>query len=665
MKKYFDIDNSSIVSRARAYFHFRGKNIHVKQDWDRSVLKIEKNLKSAIEFIFNQFEKKSKPNQDQWKKINNTNPITPEDRDEYIPQDMKDCEDPNRPPSFWQVNPPLPGYYYSGKKSYYDISTKLWSKKKVLEPYEFIDIDTTHAKHTFSGKIAKWVFSLPLPTGILIDIASIHPTSPHIHIQKDQKWCFYVISTGSHEVKFDFYLDQRITEASYIPADSEKIITGALTGETQKLLQTLQNSSQSIEEKTRTLCNHIALFKKYSVEYQFYIYHKSIWQDYFYNLDESPLLECYSANTLYVALVRELGIPARLCSWHRLESSDEYGGNSHISNKTGHAWSEIWNGSEWILMDATPVQKDKNLVDDLKEDINREEENRKNEMSDMWFDSSSEKWLYDIYKSLEEEVRPMIAKNIRDLENILPREYILEEEWYFRSGKLDKRKLVQWKISGDSKIFTRNSQVDLDPELLLFEGILIDNSGSMGDVNVTWSPLREAVKSAIVRARTLEHFDVHFSIMVFNTEAHEVMKFGEKYTSKKNIIPSRLMRAVHDRWWTDISKPLEHMESLIQGYQSGWWNWRYGNITFIGDGEPTHGKTGKDLKKLIERIWTRYPITAYYISWWSQSSWALGSYFWEDNVEVIQNVDELSSAMMRTFNRKLKNRLTQMTSYNS
>jgi hypothetical protein len=76
----------------------------------------------------------------------------------------------------------------------------------------------------------------------------------------------------------------------------------------------------------------------------------------------------------------------------------------------------------------------------------------------------------------------MIAKNIRDLENILPREYHLEEQGYFRSGKLDKRKLVQWKVMGDSQIFTRNHQIDLEPELLLFEGIAIDNSGSMGDV---------------------------------------------------------------------------------------------------------------------------------------------------------------------------------------
>jgi hypothetical protein len=84
--------------------------------------------------------------------------------------------------------------------------------------------------------------------------------------------------------------------------------------------------------------------------------------------------------------MRELGIPARLCAGHMLDGRSEHGGKSHISNQTGHAWSEIWDGSSWALMDATPRQKDKNIIDDLKEEIERAEEERKNEMSDMGFD---------------------------------------------------------------------------------------------------------------------------------------------------------------------------------------------------------------------------------------------------------------------------------------
>lgn len=227
-----------------------------------------------------------------------------------------------------------------------------------------------------------------------------------------------------------------------------------------------------------------------------------------------------------------------------IDNRSEYQGQSHVSNQTGHAWSEIWNGNEWVLMDATPKQKDARLVEDLKDEMAREAEARRSEMNDMGFDGDGEQGLYKTYKELEEEVQPLIARNIRDLENILPRKYYLQETGYFRAGKLDKRKLVQWKISGDSQIFTRNLEETLDPELLLFEGIVIDKSGSMGTIDTDGSPLREAIKSAIIRAKTLEHFDVHFSIIVFDTEPTEVMSFGEKFTTKKNTIPSRIMRAV-------------------------------------------------------------------------------------------------------------------------
>jgi hypothetical protein len=70
-------------------------------------MKVERSLKSAIAFIFNQYEKKQ-TQKDQGQKQNNSSPIPPQDQDEYIPQDMEDKEDPNKPPSFWQISPPLP-----------------------------------------------------------------------------------------------------------------------------------------------------------------------------------------------------------------------------------------------------------------------------------------------------------------------------------------------------------------------------------------------------------------------------------------------------------------------------------------------------------------------------------------------------------------------------
>lgn len=79
----------------------------------------------------------------------------------------------------------------------------------------------------------------------------------------------------------------------------------------------------------------------------------------------------------------------------------------------------------------------------------------------------------------------------------------------------------------------------------MFETIVIDRSGSMGKFEDKNSPLREAVKAAIIRAKVLEHFKVHFSIVIFDTDMEEVMEFGDKFSNRgKNNVPSKLMRAV-------------------------------------------------------------------------------------------------------------------------
>jgi len=54
--------------------------------------------------------------------------------------------------------------------------------------------------------------------------------------------------------------------------------------------------------------------------------------------------------------------------------------------------------------------------------------------------------------------------------------------------------------------------------------------------------LREAVKAAIIRAKTLEYFDVQFSILFFASGVVEIMKFGEKFSDRRSMIPAKLMR---------------------------------------------------------------------------------------------------------------------------
>ncbi|MBP7847945.1 transglutaminase domain-containing protein [Patescibacteria group bacterium] len=102
---------------------------------------------------------------------------------------------------------------------------------------------------------------------------------------------------------------------------------------------------------------------------------KSNNKNYVTNLDASPVLECFSANVLNTALVRELETPARVVVGHMIQSVSK-DGKAHLSSNNGHAWSEIRDGSKRIRFDATPTNKEngessEQNMDDQEKDSNQ------------------------------------------------------------------------------------------------------------------------------------------------------------------------------------------------------------------------------------------------------------------------------------------------------
>ena len=76
------------------------------------------------------------PNQPGGNMQNGTNQLPPQRQKEYVPQDMKkDIESKETPDGYWQVDPPLDGYYYATIDSYYDHRTMLWSTRENYGPY--------------------------------------------------------------------------------------------------------------------------------------------------------------------------------------------------------------------------------------------------------------------------------------------------------------------------------------------------------------------------------------------------------------------------------------------------------------------------------------------------------------------------------------------------
>lgn len=287
--------------------------------------------------------------------------IPPEDKDEYHtppPGPSGESKEQMQERPIFEIDPALRGYYASGKKSYFDIDTKTWSKKKQLSEYNIAV--KGEGRSTISGNIDSGLKSLPLPNGYTVDVASLKTKGANIEVKRDQNGCFYLEVNGAGSFSVDFLLEQSPFAGKTIPEDTESLYRGSLSPKTEAAISKLIGSPIQKAEQARQyiLANHFYpgggdLQKAQALQYK--IRSESTGDNYLQNIDQSEYLECYSANTKFIAMMRKTGVPARLVIGHRVEGTKD--GKSAITQSTGHAWSEIWDGKNWRRFDATPNPK--------------------------------------------------------------------------------------------------------------------------------------------------------------------------------------------------------------------------------------------------------------------------------------------------------------------
>lgn len=309
--------------------------------------------------------------------------IPPEDRDEYHtpPPSAGESKEKMQVRPIFEIDPALGGYYASGIKSYYDIESKTWSKKKQLSSYN-ISI-TGKDRSTISGTLDDGVKSLPLPNGYALDVSSLKVKGANVQVRRDQNGCFYLEVSGAGSFSIDFLSEPNPFPGATIPEDLSPLHRGLFSLKTEATLSKLIGSPMQKAEQVRQyiLANHFYpgggdLQKAQALQYK--LRSESTGDNYLQNIDASEYLECYSANTKFIAMVRKAGIPARLVIGHKVEGAKN--GKSAITQNTGHAWSLIWDGKAWRRYDATPSPKPEDhkesSEDDKKEDIEPAEEAR-------------------------------------------------------------------------------------------------------------------------------------------------------------------------------------------------------------------------------------------------------------------------------------------------
>lgn len=204
--------------------------------------------------------------------------------------------------------------------------------------------------------------------------------------KKDQNNCIYIESKQKQYISFDFALGQVTNTIPPIPQDKQKIIFDQLTKETKEMMEGLSGKASPLGA-AQAIKSHIIKTKRYSTKVQGTLRNKSNRNNYVKHLDESPVLECFSANSLFVALCRELGISARLCVGQMVQSVSK-DKKAHLNKNQGHARSEVRDEAiqQRIRFDATPTVKE----DGEKSDENAQEQGQSDQNADDNFSDDQE-----------------------------------------------------------------------------------------------------------------------------------------------------------------------------------------------------------------------------------------------------------------------------------
>ena len=292
--------------------------------------------------------------------------IPPDDEDEYHTppiQSGESKEQAEKRPIF-EIAPsgeslsPLTGYYCSGRKSYYDETRKVWSKKKQL--VEYSHSVAGRKRQTISGTLDSGLKALPLPNNYSLDISSLRSAREKPEIFRDQNGCFYIQTKRRSNFSIDFLKSETPFVGAPIDEDTKPIYNGHLSKETELAISNLRGSDleKALQARDYIVSNHWYpgggdLQTAQALQHK--LRQESTESNYIQNIDASEYLECYSAATLFIAMARKADLPARLVVGHKVEGAKD--GKAVIDANTGHAWVEIWNDAKWVRIDPAPNAK--------------------------------------------------------------------------------------------------------------------------------------------------------------------------------------------------------------------------------------------------------------------------------------------------------------------
>jgi hypothetical protein len=293
------------------------------------------------------------PNEDEFQE-----PIP--ETDKYPPPKEGSEAEPSTPKRF-EITPagtstePMLGYYPRKHENVYDFLTHDWATPSNVIAYA--ETITGDERQNVTGLFADFEQTIQVPSGHALDLSSLTFTGETPTIGRDQFGNFKILGKGPGKFSVDFLKEEPPFQLGPEEKDLEVIHRGQLSAEATTHIQNLKGTDI---EKAEAIKEFLMKRHQYPEAdeiqtIQSNLRSKSTTDNYIQNLEQSDKLECYSANTLYVAMLREAGITSRLVLGDYIDTADD--GKVIIDGSTPHAWVNVWDGTEWITIDATPAKQ--------------------------------------------------------------------------------------------------------------------------------------------------------------------------------------------------------------------------------------------------------------------------------------------------------------------
>ncbi len=318
---------------------------------------------------------------------------------------------------------PVFGKYKTVKQGYFDRASMSWKSKNVRRPYT--SVVEGAQRYTIANIPAiqdAELYDIPVPDGFALDYNSFQTTGSDAKLLQDTDGCFFIQGSDVGKFTVDFLPSDKTFTNPPQTVDSIPLHSGSLSEEAEDFVREVKNAdpeneviAQKVDEFIKS--RHLYPSEDELMTLQSELLSISTGDTYIQNLERSDLLDCYLGNTLAIAMLRHAGVPARIVKGHEVSDTNE--NMAVIDGSTGHAWSEFWDGNQWIQYDFTP---------DKPSDAAQEEQEQQSGNESGVGQEEKEPGEGTEAKDSPEGIRPPALPRVDNDSNLIPQSGAGEEE---------------------------------------------------------------------------------------------------------------------------------------------------------------------------------------------------------------------------------------------